>query len=143
MPRMNSSTGRMRITTRQFLPSNRYWATSRVSVLPGHRDAIRYFEALAAAAPERMQITEYATSWQGRELIYAVLSSTNNIANLEAIKAGMQRLADPAATGEGEAESLIAEQPAVTWLSYGVHGNEISSTDAAMLTGLSSVGIEG
>ena len=33
-----------------------------------------------------------------------------------------------------EAESIIANQPAVTWLSYGVHGNEHSSTEAAMLT---------
>jgi len=99
-----------------------------------HRDAIRYFEALAAAAPQRMRITEYATSWQGRELIYAVLSSADNIANLDAIKNGMQQLADPAMTYEQEAEAIIAGQPAITWLSYGVHGNEISSTDAAMLT---------
>jgi len=99
-----------------------------------HRDAIRYFEALAAAAPQQMRITEYASSWQNRELIYAVLSSADNIANLETIKSGMQQLADPTVTSEQEAEEIIAGQPAVTWLSYGVHGNEISSTDAAMLT---------
>lgn len=99
-----------------------------------HRDAIRYFEALAAAAPERMRITEYATSWQGRELIYAVLSAADNIVDLDAVKTGMQRLADPATTDEQQAAAIIEDQPAVTWLSYGVHGNEISSTDAAMLT---------
>lgn len=99
-----------------------------------HRDALRYFEALQAAAPERMIITEYAESWQGRELIYAVLSAPENIANLESIKQDMQRLADPRQTDEDEAEQIIASQPAVTWLSYGVHGNEISSTEAAMLT---------
>ena len=33
-----------------------------------------------------------------------------------------------------QAADIIADQPAITWLSYGVHGNEISSTDAAMLT---------
>ncbi|MEZ5490634.1 MAG: M14 family metallopeptidase [Gammaproteobacteria bacterium] len=99
-----------------------------------HRDAIRYFQALAAAAPERVQVNEYARSWQGRELIYVVVSSAENLANLETIKTGMQQLADPQSTGEGTARRLIADQPAVTWLSYGVHGNEISSTDAAMLT---------
>ena len=46
----------------------------------------------------------------------------------------MQRLADPRATTRAEAEAIIADQPAITWLSYGVHGNEISSTDASMLT---------
>lgn len=99
-----------------------------------HRDVLRYFEALAEAAPEHMAITEYATSWQGRELIYAVLSSPENMANLEAIKANMQRLADPRQLDEDDAADMIESQPAVTWLSYGVHGNEISSTDAAMLT---------
>ncbi len=99
-----------------------------------HRDAIRYFETLAEAAPDRITITEYARSWQNRELIYAVVSTPENIRNLDAIKEGMQRLADPTATDEEEAAVIIADQPAVTWLSYGVHGNEISSTDAAMLT---------
>ncbi|MEQ8407790.1 MAG: M14 family metallopeptidase [Gammaproteobacteria bacterium] len=99
-----------------------------------HRDAIRYFQALQAAAPERMTITEYARSWQGRELIYAVVSAPENIANLESVKSGMQSLADPRQTDDAAAAEIIASQPAVTWLSYGVHGNEISSTDASMLT---------
>lgn len=99
-----------------------------------HREAISYFEALAEAAPERVQITEYAQSWEGRELIYVVLSSAENMVNLDSIKEGMQALADPRETDAVQADEIIAEQPAVTWLSYGVHGNEISSTDAAMLT---------
>ena len=99
-----------------------------------HRDVIRYFEALAAAAPDRVSLSEYARTWENRELIYAVISSPRNMADLDAVKAGMGRLADPANTDEDEAEGIAATQPAVTWLSYGVHGNEISSTDAAMLT---------
>ncbi|MGI9204858.1 MAG: M14 family metallopeptidase [Woeseiaceae bacterium] len=99
-----------------------------------HRDAIRYFEALEEAAPDRVSVSRYAESWEGRELIYVVLSSPENMARIGAVKEGMQRLADPRATTRAEAESIIANQPAVTWLSYGVHGNEISSTDAAMLT---------
>ena len=99
-----------------------------------HRDAIRYFEALAAAAPERMVVFEYARSWEGRELVYAVISSPENIARIEEIKADMQRLADPRRTSRAAADAIVANQPAVTWLSYGVHGNEISSTDASMMT---------
>lgn len=99
-----------------------------------HRDAIRYFEALREAAPDRVIIEEYARSWQGRELIYAVISSPQNIASLDTIKTNMQRLADPRQLDEDAAAEIISSQPAVTWLSYGVHGNEISSTDAAMLT---------
>ncbi len=99
-----------------------------------HKDAIRYFEALAAAAPDRMIITEYARTWEKRELIYAVLSAGANISNLENIKVGMQSLANPESIDADAAERIIDSQPAITWLSYGVHGNEISSTDAAMLT---------
>ena len=46
----------------------------------------------------------------------------------------MQRIADPRKTAETEARKLMANLPAVVWLSYGVHGNEISSPDAALLT---------
>ena len=40
-----------------------------------HRDAIRYFEALADAAPGRVQLVEYGRTWEDRVLIYAVLSA--------------------------------------------------------------------
>ena len=98
-----------------------------------HRDAIRYFEALAEAAPERVSVSRYAQTWEGRDLIYVVVTSAENMARIEDVKAGMQRLADPRQTTRAEAEEIIARQPAVTWVSYGVHGNEISSPDGAML----------
>jgi len=99
-----------------------------------HADAIRYFEALAKAAPQRISVATYAESWEGRELVYAIVTSSENMARIDAIKTNMQRLADPRQTSRSEAQEIIRNQPAVTWLSYSVHGNEISSTEAAMLT---------
>ena len=99
-----------------------------------HADAIRYFEALSAAAPDRVSIVTYAQSWEGRNLIYVIVTSAENMARIDAIKTNMQRLADPRRTPEAQARDIITGQPAITWLSYGVHGNEISSTEAAMLT---------
>ncbi len=99
-----------------------------------HRNAIRYFESLAEAAPDRISVARYAQTWEGRDLIYVVVTAAENMARIDDVKAGMQRLADPRQTTRAEAEEIIAGQPAVTWLSYGVHGNEISSTDASMLT---------
>ncbi len=99
-----------------------------------HGDAVRYFEALAKAAPERISVARYAKSWEGRDLIYVAVTSARNMARIDDIKTGMQRLADPRKTSRAEAKDIISNQPAVTWLSYGVHGNEISSTEAAMLT---------
>jgi hypothetical protein len=56
------------------------------------------------------------------------------MARIDEIKSDMQRLANPGQTTAAQAQEIIKNQPAVTWLSYGIHGNEISSTEAAMLT---------
>jgi len=99
-----------------------------------HHEAIRYFEALATAQPNRVEIHRYAESWEGRELIYVVLTSEENLARIDEIKNNMQALRNADVTNRDTAERIVADVPAVTWLSYGVHGDEISSTDAAMLT---------
>ncbi len=105
--------------------------TATAGHAPGSRitspdQAYAYLEALAAAAPDRAKLVQYATSWEGRPLYYLVLSAPANIARLDAIKADM---ADIAAGRAGNGTALP-----VTWLAYGVHGNEISSTDAALMT---------
>ncbi len=99
-----------------------------------HQDVLSYFEALANAVPSQVTIVPYATSWQGRELVYVVLSSEQNQQRLTEIKQSVAALANPSQTNPQAAADLIQTLPAVVWLAYGVHGNEISSTDAAMLT---------
>ena len=99
-----------------------------------HHEAERYLKALAAAAPRRARLQEHGATWEGRTLYHIIISSEANIARLDAVKASIQKLADPRKISESEAEAIIREMPAVTWLAYGVHGNEISSPDAALLT---------
>lgn len=99
-----------------------------------HGDLVRYFEALAEAAPDRIKIFSYGETWEGRKLIYAAVSSPQNISTLDDFKANMQSLSDPRTTNQASANRLIETMPASTWLAYGIHGNEISSPDAAMLT---------
>jgi hypothetical protein len=94
----------------------------------------RYFEALAGAAPQRMRVFEYGESWEGRKLIYGVISDPKNIVRLDDIKSAMTRLADPRRLRPGEAASIVQSMPAVVWLSHSVHGNEPGTTDAALLT---------
>ena len=88
----------------------------------------RYLDALAKAAPDRTRLVRYATSWEGRPLHYLVIGSRERIAKLDEIKRGLQVLA----SGAPEADRLIADLPVVVWLLHGVHGNEISSSDAAL-----------
>ncbi len=97
-------------------------------------DVVKYFRALETAAPGRIVVRPYAESWQGRELVYVVIGSTERIASLDSFSAGMKRLSDPRATSRGEADRLIASLPASVWLAHGVHGDEISSSDASMRT---------
>lgn len=93
-------------------------------------DAVRYLGALRRATPERMRLFEYAKSWEGRPLVYAVIGSAANIARIDEIKRTIARASDPSAS-LGDALSRL---PATVFLSYGVHGNEISSTDAALMS---------
>ena len=97
-------------------------------------DIVRYLRALAEARPRQMRVVEFGRTWENRPLVYAVIGSEANIARLAEIKAGMKRLLDPRKTPKAEAEKLIGSLPALVWLAYGVHGNEISSPDAALLT---------
>jgi hypothetical protein len=93
----------------------------------------RYLDALAAASP-RIRVFEYARSWEGRKLVYAAVGSEANLRRLDEIRAAIRKLADPRQTQEQDARKLIAGLPAVVWLGYGVHGDEISSPEAALLT---------
>jgi Zinc carboxypeptidase len=97
---------------------------------PGERitspeETARYLEALVAAAPDRARMVEYAKTWQGRPLHYVVLTAPENMARIEAIQSDMANVA-------AGRPSNGAALP-VTWLAYSVHGNEIASTDAAIM----------
>jgi hypothetical protein len=91
-----------------------------------------YLRALAAAAPDRTRLMEYARSWEGRPLWLMVIGSPDRLARLDQVKADLQRLADPRGLSSADAAALTARVPVVVWLVHGVHGNEISSTDAAL-----------
>ena len=95
---------------------------------------LKYMDALAGASSGRLKVFEYGESWEGRKLIYAALGSEANVRKAPEIRAAMQRLADPRKTPEAEARKTMEGLPAVVWLSYGVHGDEISSSEAAILT---------
>ena len=99
-----------------------------------HHEAEKYMTALQQAAGSRLKVIKYAETWEGRSLYVMVIGSAANISKIEEIKAGMQKLADPRKITANEANSLIASLPSIVWFICGVHGNEISSVDSALLT---------
>jgi hypothetical protein len=92
-----------------------------------------YLRALAAAAPDRTYLFEYARTWERRPLHILVIGSPARIAGLTALKTNLQHLADPRTISAAEGDRLVRDLPVVIWLMHAVHGNEISSSDAALM----------
>ncbi len=91
-----------------------------------HADVVHYFRHVAQNS-SMVNYTSYGKTNEHRPLTYAIISSEENLKNIESI-----RLEHLKTTGiiEGTSNS----QTAIVWLSYNVHGNEASSTEAAMQT---------
>ena len=102
--------------------------------IPNHQQSTQYFESLAAAAPQRCRWIRYGQSYEGRSLNYLIVSSAKNLATIDSIRQSNLQLADPRALSQSDAQAIIENAPAIVWLAYSVHGNEICPTEAAMLT---------
>ena len=93
-----------------------------------HHQVVDYFKTVSAEAPDWMKLEQYGATYERRGLYLAYVSSPDNMTRLEEIRTNHLRR-----TGmvKGEAgDGNIA----VVWLSFNVHGNEASSSEAAMLT---------
>lgn len=93
-------------------------------------DTVAYARALAAAS-DRAIYTEYGRTHQRRELGILTISSPKNLVRLDAILEANRQLADPASISAARAAEIARSNPAVVWLSFNVHGNEASCTEAA------------
>ncbi|MFC1604305.1 M14 family metallopeptidase [Planctomycetota bacterium] len=92
----------------------------------------RYLHALAEASKE-VTLTAYGQTHEGRTLYYLTITSEANHKRLARIKADNAKLSDPRKLNEpGQANLLVKTLPAVAWLNYSIHGDELSSTDAAL-----------
>ncbi len=116
----------------QFPTWNRWSATTFGDEITPPDDVIRYMEALHAAAPDRTRLIRYAESWEGRPLVLMVIGTPKRIGGLDALKAELNRLSDPRGLSDAEAEELLVRLPVVTMIMHAIHGNESTSTGAAM-----------
>jgi hypothetical protein len=91
-----------------------------------------YFDALARARPQHMQLDTLGVTTQGKPFVVAAISSPRNIARLEQIRAAQVKLADPRQLSAAEEARLIAEQPVVVFISCNLHSNEIGASQMAM-----------
>lgn len=92
----------------------------------------RVIGALAQGAPDRVRVFDIGLTNEYRAQHVVAISSPENIARLDEIKANMKRLSDPRGLSDAEAQRLISSTPVVVWLSYTIHGNESASFEAMM-----------
>jgi len=91
-----------------------------------HADVVNYFKSVAASS-DWVTYQEYGKTNERRPLTYAIVSTPENLANLEEIRQNNLKNA-------GLIEGSATPDKTIVWLSYNVHGNEASSTEAAMET---------
>lgn len=89
-----------------------------------------YMRELARLSPDRIKVETYARTFENKELLLLTVTSPQNHARLNDIKAEHQKLVNPS-----QSESLdINKMPIVVWMGYSVHGNEASGTNSNLMT---------
>ncbi len=93
---------------------------------------MRYLEVLAASS-DRITLNPYGKTHEGRTMVHLFITSPENHRRLDQLKAGNGKLADPRKLENAAAgRALIETHPATAIMAYSIHGDELSSTDAAM-----------
>lgn len=94
-----------------------------------HHRVVEYFKSVAAAKPDMVKLEKYGETNEGRELMISIIASPENLKRIESIRLNNLQMA-----GLAKTTASISNAPALVWLSYNVHGNETSSSEAAMKT---------
>ena len=93
-----------------------------------HHQVVDYFKHVETQKPLQVKLETYGETNERRPLMLAYISSEDNIKNLESIRENNLK---NAGILKG---SATVNNIAIVWLSYNVHGNEASSTEASMNT---------
>ncbi len=93
-----------------------------------HDRVVAYFRTLASLS-DKATLTVYGKTHENRELVILNVSNATNIKNLEQLRQQHLELVDV-----NKPLPNVSELPVFINLAYNVHGNEPSSTEAAMLT---------
>ncbi len=93
-----------------------------------HDLILAYFKYLSSVS-ERANLINYGKTHEGRSLVLLSISSSENLKNLEEIKTKHLK-----STVSGSIKAIDENLPIIINLGYGIHGNEPSGSEAALLT---------
>ncbi|MEP1032009.1 M14 family metallopeptidase [Ekhidna sp.] len=94
----------------------------------GYAHIVAYYKQLAEESP-RVIYNEYGKTYEDRPLINLVISSEENINNIDKLQETHLQLLNASVA---EAQTITDNEPVFTSFSYNIHGNEASSSEAAM-----------
>lgn len=93
-----------------------------------HHEVIDYFKYISEQLPNQVKLQKYGETYERRDLYTVCISSEENIRNLKTIQ--QNNLKNAGILSGSPAQTDVA----IIWLSYNVHGNEASSSEASMKT---------
>ncbi len=92
-------------------------------VLDHYGDLLKYYRALAAKS-DRVKIIETGKTEEGRLTIIVLISSTENIKNVEANRANLNKLSDPRGLSDAQAHEIITKTKPMYVVLGGLHSAE-------------------
>jgi Zinc carboxypeptidase len=101
--------------------------------LADYEDTVRYFHALAAAAPDRMKMFTVGKSTEGKDIEVGVISSPANLARLDDAKKIAGRLARAEHLNDDQAKELARDSKVIVHIDGGLHSDEVAGTQHTMI----------
>ncbi len=102
--------------------------------LADYEQITSYFQKLAAAAPQRVKLENIGKTGYGREMFVAIISSEENLKQLDHYKRIVQQLAS-GTIDETTARKLSNEGKVIVWIDGGLHATEVAGAQQSPLIG--------
>ncbi len=96
-----------------------------------HHRIVEYFDELDRLS-DLLAVERIGETYEHRPLITAVITSEKNQKALDRLRAANEELQRPDRTSPERAEEIAGTNPVIVWLGFNVHGDEASSSEAAM-----------
>ena len=88
-------------------------------------ESLGYFQQLDEAS-DRLELRQVGVSSFGRPMMLALISSAENLENVDTHLRTAQRLAHPSGLGEDEARRLARDGKILVWIDGGLHATEVA-----------------
>lgn len=93
--------------------------------------SVEYFKLLAKES-DRIVLEQYGKTYEKRPLLLLTVTSEKNISQLEKLRQQQLSLVSAHTLPRTQVQDLVEGHPVINSYSYNIHGNEASSTEAAM-----------